>query len=220
LKINSEKNTFSKLFDVSRETLTKLTQYELKIISFNEKANIIGKNTIPNIWIRHFADSAKILSFIKTIVKKNENRKLTICDVGSGAGFPGIIISILNQEKKVNFHMTLVESNKKKCSFLKDLIECLKIKAEVINDRAENLNEKFDIIIARAVAPLPKFLVFCRNIRKDKTIYILPKGANFQSELLQLKKQWYYDVNVVKNNKEIDESGGVTIVLSNLKKKK
>ena len=80
--------------------------------------------------------------------------------------------------------------------------------------------KKFDIIIGRAVAPLPKFLVFCRNIRKDKTIYILPKGANFQSELLQLKKQWYYDVNIVKNNKEIDKSGGVTIVLSNLKKKK
>ena len=220
MKINSEKNTFSKLFDVSRETLTKLIKYELKIISFNEKSNIIGKSTIPNIWKRHFADSAKILSFITTIVKKNENRKLTICDVGSGAGFPGLIILILNQEKKVNFHMTLVESNKKKCSFLKDLIKCFKIKAEVKNDRVENLNKKFDIIIARAVAPLPKFLVFCRNIRKDKTIYILPKGANFQSELLQLKKQWYYDVNIVKNNKEIDKSGGVTIVLSNLKKKK
>ena len=63
-------------------------------------------------------------------------------------------------------------------------------------------------------------MVFCRNIRKAKTIYVLPKGANFQSELLQLKKQWYYDVNIVKNNKEIDKSGGVTIVLSNLKKKK
>ena len=116
--------------------------------------------------------------------------------------------------------MTLVESNKKKCSFLKDLIKCFKIKADLINDRAENLNEKFDIIIARAVAPLPKFLFFCRNISKEKTIYILPKGANFQSELIQLKKQWYYDANIVKNNIEIDKSGGVTIVLSNLKKKK
>ena len=93
-------------------------------------------------------------------------------------------------------------------------------KSRSINDRAENLSEKFDIIIGRAVAPLPRFLVFCRNIKKDETIYILPKGANFQSELLQLKKQWYYDLNIVKNNKEIDKSGGVTIVLSNLKKKK
>ena len=100
------------------------------------------------------------------------------------------------------------------------MIKRFKIKADVINDRAENINKKFDIIIARAVAPLSRFLLFCRNIKKDETIYILPKGANFQSELLQLKKQWYYDVNVVKNNKEIDESGGVTIVLSNLKKKK
>ena len=219
MKSSSEKNTFYKLFDVSRETLTKLTQYELKIISFNEKFNIIGKSTIPNIWQRHFADSAKILSFITTIVK-NENRKLNICDVGTGGGFPGLIILILNQEKKINFHMTLVESNKKKCLFLRDLKKSFKIKAKIINDRAENLDEKFDIIIARAVAPLAKFLFFCRNIRKDKTIYILPKGANFQSELLQLKKKWYYDVNIVKNNKEIDKSGGVTIVLSNLKKKK
>ena len=219
MKITPEKNTFTKLFDVSRETLAKLTQYELKIISFNEKFNIIGKSTIPKIWQRHFADSAKIFSLITKVVKNNGNKKLTICDVGSGGGFPGLIILILNQEKKVNFCMTLVESNKKKCSFLKDLTKILKVKAEVINNRAENLNEKYDIITGRAVAPLPKFLMFCRNIRKDKTIYILPKGSNFQSELLQLKKQWYYDVNIVKNNKEIDKSGGVTIVLSNLKKK-
>ena len=219
MKITPEKNTFTKLFDVSRETLAKLTQYELKIISFNEKSNIIGKSTIPKIWQRHFADSAKIFSLITKVVKNNGNKKLTICDVGSGGGFPGLIILILNQEKKVNFCMTLVESNKKKCSFLKDLTKILKVKAEVINNRAENLNEKYDIITGRAVAPLPKFLMFCRNIRKDKTIYILPKGSNFQSELLQLKKQWYYDVNIVKNNKEIDKSGGVTIVLSNLKKK-
>ena len=188
MKINSEKNTFSKLFDVSRETLTKLIQYELKIISFNEKSNIIGKSTIPNIWKRHFADSAKILSFITTIVKKNENRKLTICDVGSGAGFPGLVILILNQEKKVNFHMTLVESNKKKCSFLKDLIKCFKIKAEVINDRAENLNEKFDIIIARAVAPLPKFLVFCRNIKKRQNYLYSSERRKFSIRITSIKK--------------------------------
>ena len=220
MKITSEKNTFSKLFDVSRETLAKLCKYELKIISSNQKFNIIGKSTIPNIWQRHFADSAKILSFITQIAKQNDNRKLEICDVGSGGGFPGLVILILNQEKKINFNMTLVESNKKKCLFLGDLIKCFKINAEIINDRAENLNDKFDIIVARAVAPLHKFLAFCKNISTNKTIYILPKGSNFQLELLQLKKQWYYDVNIVKNNKEIDRSGGVTVILSNLKKKK
>jgi len=219
LKITYKKNTFSKLFDVSRETLKCLTQYELKIISLNEKFNIVGKSTIPNIWQRHFADSAKIFALITKIAKKKENEELAICDVGSGGGFPGVIILILNQEKRVNFHMTLVESNKRKSKFLKDLTNFLKIKAEVINDRAENLDKKFDIIVARAVAPLPKFLAFCKNIRKDETIYILPKGKNYQSELLELKKQWYCDVNIVNNNVEIDKSGGVTIVLSNLKKK-
>ena len=220
MKISSKINTFSRLFDVSRETLKCLTQYELKIISLNEKFNIVGKSTIPNIWQRHFADSAKIFALITKIAKKKENEELAICDVGSGGGFPGIIILILNQEKKLNFHMTLVESNKRKSKFLKDLINFLKIKAEVINDRAENLDKKFDIIVARAVAPLPKFLAFCKNIRKDGTIYILPKGKNYQSELLELKKQWYYDVNIVNNNEEIDKSGGVTVVLSSLKKKK
>ena len=220
MKITSKINTFSKLFDVSRETLKYLTQYELKIVSFNEKFNIVGKSTIPNIWQRHFADSAKIFSLITKIAKKYKNEELTICDVGSGGGFPGLVILILNQEKKVNFHMTLIESNKRKCLFLKNLTKFLKIKAEIINDRAENLDKKFDIIVARAVASLPKFLTFCKNIRKDKTIYILPKGTNYKSELFELKKQWYCDVNIVKNNKEIDKSGGVTIVLSNLKKKK
>ena len=197
----------------SEKNISNIKIYINELLIANKKHNFISKSTENVIWHRHILDSAQLVKFI-------DFSKSSLSDLGSGAGFPGLVILILNQEKKVNFHMTLVESNKKKCSFLKDLIKCFKIKAEVINDRAENLNEKFDIIIGRAVAPLSRFLLFCRNIKKDETIYILPKGANFQSELLQLKKQWYYEVNIVKNNKEIDKSGGVTIILSNFKKKK
>ena len=85
-------------------------------------------------------------------------KSLSICDVGSGAGFPGIVLAILNTERKMNFNLTLVESNKKKINFLLYIIKTLKLNVDVKNARVENMNEKFDLITARALAPLRKIL--------------------------------------------------------------
>ena len=191
MKINSEKSTFSKLFDVSRETLTKLIQYELKIISFNEKSNIIGKSTIPHIWKRHFADSAKILSFITTIVKKNENRKLTICDVGSGAGFPGMVLAIMG---KKNIH--LVESDYKKCVFLKEIATLTEVDITIHNCKIEDLSFiNVDLITCRALAPLIKLIDYVENFtsKSKKANQKIPnllflKGKSYNNEILELRK--------------------------------
>ncbi len=189
------------------------------LISFNEKINIFGKSTSHNIWQRHFADSAKIHSIIENNIQKKTDKTYKVCDVGSGAGFPGLVLGIINKEKKLNIRFTLIDSNQKKCVFLDSVNKSLKLDCSVINERAENIQDTFDFIIARAVAPLPNFLKYCKIISRKNSLFILPKGKTWKKELDQLKKKWNYEVNIVKNNRLIDKSGGVTLVLSNIKKK-
>ncbi len=125
----------------------------------------------------------------------------------------------MNKEKESGIGITLIESNKKKCAFLDSVIKALNLNSFIINDRAENINNTYDLIIARAVAPLPKFFEYCKKISNKDSIFILPKGRKWEEELNQLKKKWNYKVNIVKNNKMIDKSGGVTLVLSKVRKK-
>ena len=155
-------------------------------------------------------------TIIENNIIKKQRETVKICDVGSEqlprAGFR----HYQQRERKHWYH--LIESNKKKCAFLGSVIKALNLNSFIINDRAENIENNYDLIIARAVAPLPKFFEYCKKISKKGSIFILPKGKKWEEELDQLKKKWNYKVNIVKNNKMIDKSGGVTLVLSNVKK--
>ena len=210
------KEDFKKYFDVSRETITILENYHLMIKEFGYKNNIISSSSKRNIWCRHFADSAKLFSIIENTSVKRTNKPTKICDVGTGAGFPGIVLAILNIEKNKRFNFTLVESNKKKFNFLESVIAKLKLDISITDERAENLNQKFDIITARALAPLKIILEYTKNIREPQTILVLPKGKSWEIELEQIKKKWNYDLNVVKNNNILDKTGGVTLILKRL----
>ena len=210
------KEDFKKYFDVSRETITILENYHLMIKEFGYKNNIISSSSKRNIWCRHFADSAKLFSIIESTTVTRTNKPTKICDVGTGAGFPGIVLAILNIEKDKRFNFTLVESNKKKFNFLESVIAKLKLDISITNERAENLNQKFDIITARALAPLKIILEYTKNIREPQTILVLPKGKSWEIELEQIKKKWNYDLNVVKNNNILDKTGGVTLILKRL----
>lgn len=210
------KEDFKKYFDVSRETITILENYHLMIKEFGYKNNIISSSSKRNIWCRHFADSAKLFSIIESTTVTRTNKPTKICDVGTGAGFPGIVLAILNIEKDKRFNFTLVESNKKKFNFLESVIAKLKLDISITDERAENLNQKFDIITARALAPLKIILEYTKNIREPQTILVLPKGKSWEIELEQIKKKWNYDLNVVKNKNILDKTGGVTLILKRL----
>ena len=88
-------NTFSRLSQVSRETITSLIKYEDLLIKANKSLNLIGKSTVNQIWIRHFLDSFQVIDF----VRKNQN---TLVDLGSGAGFPGLVLAIAAKERKMS----------------------------------------------------------------------------------------------------------------------
>ena len=107
-------DTFTRFTQVSRETINSLYIYEKLLIEYNKKLNLIGKSTINNIWNRHFLDSAQVFDFID----KNEN---TLVDIGSGAGFPGLVLALIAKERKIPIKIKLFEKSSKKIIFLKKL---------------------------------------------------------------------------------------------------
>ena len=217
--VNTGRETFLKLFNVSRETLIKLDQYEKLLIKYNCKLNLIGGSTVDNIWKRHFSDSAKIFTLLENFHKNSGKVLSSLCDLGTGAGLPGIILAILNEDKRLNINFTLVDSNAKKYAFLKEVLQRLNLRLFLKNKRAEEIASKFDFITARAVARLDKLLHLSKSISKRNTIFIFHKGKNWSLELEEIKKKWHYTANIVKNNQLIDKSGGVTLILTNVSQK-
>lgn len=209
---------FLDLYDVSRETMEKLSIYEKLIIEGQKKFNLIGKSTLGSIWLRHFADSAKLLKILKEVYQNSEGKVLNLLDVGSGAGFPGVVLSIMTNAEKIPIKVSLADSNRKKSLFLKSIKKELGVSYTVVNKRSENINQKFEIITARAVTSVKTFLDLNHNLIKKESILVLFKGRTWKEEVKESKKKWKFELNVVKNNIRIDSSGGVTLVIRNLKK--
>ena len=177
--------------NVSRETIEKLSKYKEMILA--EEQNLISKNDINYLWKRHFYDSLRILKFIKS----NDN---DIIDIGSGAGLPGVPISIFYGGKNRVF---LCENRTKRSSFLRKCIANLDlINTEVIPIKAEKIeNRKFDFILARAVSQLNHLLSISYKLCKKNTTLLLHKGVNIDSELTIATKCWNFEYKLHENPK-------------------
>ena len=204
-------DTFSRLIQVSRETITSLKKYESYLIKSNKTLNLIGESTINEIWIRHFLDSSQVIDFI------DENHKGLI-DLGSGAGFPGLVIAILAKDRKIPLNVKLIEKSPKKAFFLKEIINILNLNAEVLNLNVLKLpkNLEADLIIARAFKPLKIILPFIdKNTQNWKKIFLF-LGKTGQVELLQASKRW--DIKY-KQRMSITSSDSIVLEINKLKKK-
>jgi len=151
-------DTFCRYSQVSRETIRSLVKYEELLKETNKSLNLIGNSTVNNIWHRHFLDSFQAIDFI------DKNQK-TLVDLGSGAGFPGLVMSIVAKDRKIPLKIKLIEKSKKKINFLKKIISKLKLNADVINENVEDEKFYFDdeAFVARAFKPLPKILELIHN---------------------------------------------------------
>ena len=149
----SQIDTFSRYYQVSRETLTSLMKYEELLLEGNKSLNLIGSSTTNYIWHRHFLDSVQAIDFI------DKNQK-TLVDLGSGAGFPGLVLSIIAKDRNIPIKIKIIEKSKRKVIFLKKVVNELKLNSDVINQNVED--EKFcfddDTFVARAFKPVPKIL--------------------------------------------------------------
>jgi 16S rRNA (guanine527-N7)-methyltransferase len=175
---------FQQELDVSRETIADLCAYEALIKKWTPSINLIAKSTIPNLWERHFRDSAQVMDHIDAKGGK-------WVDVGSGGGLPALVIAIIAKHQRPGLKFTLVESDRRKTVFLETVVRKLSIPAEILCNRIETLNYlAADIFSARAIAPLNKLLGYANLHIKPGGKAVLMKGASFQEEIDAAKEFW------------------------------
>ena len=204
-------DTFNRFTRVSRETITSLKKYEDILIKANKTLNLVGKSTIKDIWTRHFLDSVQVIDFID----KNDN---ALVDLGSGAGFPGLILAITLKDRKIPLKVKLIEKSPKKVKFLKDLISELHLDVEVVNQNILEDSKKLleDIFVARAFKPLKIILQLIHNKAENwKKIFIF-QGKTWRKELQQASKKW--DIEY-KQRISVTSNDSIVIEINRLKKK-
>tara|TARA_B100000945_G_scaffold153793_1_gene123391 strand:+ start:59 stop:685 length:627 start_codon:yes stop_codon:yes gene_type:complete len=190
--------------NVSRETIEQLKIYKQLII--DEKSNLVSHRDKQVLWIRHFHDSLRILDHISS---KNSQ----IIDIGTGAGLPGIPISLCLKDS--NSQIYLCESKQKKIDFLLKCKEKLELtNVELIPDRVENIKKKkFDYVIGRAVTQLNSFFSMSYNIKKENTIFLLHKGIHIDKEIDDATKYWDFKYYLHENK---IEKGSFIVEIKNL----
>ena len=182
--------------DVSRETLEKLKAFAEIVRKWNPKINLVSKSSLDDLWSRHILDSVQIFELVPGPGKW--------VDLGSGGGFPGIVISILNQEER-NFDVVMVESDQRKSAFLRTAIRELDLAAKVKTERIEELEcLEADVLSARALADLTKLLGFAELHLKRGGIALFPKGQSWQREDLEARQDWNYDLETVTSKTNSD----------------
>jgi len=179
------------LIDVSRETIALLQRLRLLVEKWNKSINLISKKTVPEIWDRHILDSAQIFY----ASKKNFKKWL---DMGSGAGFPGLVVAILAQDKNIDGEIVLVESDKRKCVFLSTVKREFNLNLSIINNRIESCGrQQADVISARALADLPGLFDLSFNHLSDDTTLLFSKGKTWKEELVAAEKTWNFSWEAV-----------------------
>ena len=178
-KIFEEINNF---FMLNSEQKKCLEDYVSKLLQENENFNFIGKSTIDQTWHRHILDCAQLIQFIKNPQKK-------FADLGSGAGLPGMVLSILGLKE-----IHLVEKSFRKADFLRKIKNISPNRVFVHQAKLEELeNINFDCIMSRALAPLDKLLEYCKKFLKDDGYCLFLKGKNLPLEISQAKQKFSFE---------------------------
>ena len=179
--------------DVSRETLARLAAFVTLLAAENERQNLVAPASLPNVWSRHIVDSAQLLPLAG-------RRNGPWLDLGTGAGFPGLIVAALRGGP-----VTLVESRRLRVDFLRRAAACLGAEVEIIGASLERVPPRpFEVISARAFAPLPRLLELAHPFSTEKTLWLLPKGRSAQSELEAVRDAWQGDFRLEPSRTDAD----------------
>lgn len=182
---------------VSRETMDHIRTYASLLVKWQKQINLVSDSTLPDLWTRHFYDSFQL----KQHFDAERLGKITILDIGSGAGFPGLLLSMCATG---DVHM--VESNNKKCAFMRQVIRETHCRATVHNERVEKITAfPVDYIISRACASLDKLLELGQNFITQDTICLFLKGQIAEQEIADAQKNW--DFTVEKFTSATEETG-------------
>ncbi|EEE38993.1 methyltransferase GidB [Rhodobacteraceae bacterium KLH11] len=182
--INSQKVTADTL-NVSRETFERLTIYVDLLERWNPKINLVSRNSLKEIWVRHIQDSVQIYQCAEDAIHW--------VDLGSGGGFPGMVCAIMAKEEAPFTRFTLVESDQRKSAFLRNVARECGVDCRVVSRRIEMIDPlRADILSARALADLGTLLSFCDRHLNADGIALLPKGVSWKKELAEACKEWKF----------------------------
>ncbi len=177
--------------DVSRETKERLDLLERELRRWQAIKNLVGPGTLDHVWDRHIVDSLQLLDLAPAA-------RIWL-DLGSGAGFPGLVLAIAGAERGLQVH--LVESNSRKCAFLRHIARLTGVQATVHEARLETVIPDFvgraDVVSARALASLAMLLDWTAPLLKAGTIGLFPKGRDVEIELTEARKKWTFEADIL-----------------------
>jgi len=193
---------FRQISNVSRETFEKLIAYAELLLKWQSKINLVGKNTISDLWGRHMLDSIQLNKWIP-------NETNTITDFGSGAGFPGLVLAIVCGKT-----VHLIEASKKKSAFLREAARITQAPVILHEGRIEKQKGwASDVITARAVAPLSRLIEFAKPYMGKNTVCLFLKGARVEEELTDAQKTWKMKV---KHYQSVTHPKGVVLSIKDI----
>ncbi len=194
-----DKQAFCQEFDVSRETGDQLEIYHDLLVKWQKVQNLVAPATLDHVWSRHFADSAQLLPLLDDAG--------CVVDMGSGAGFPGLVLALLKADQDFNVH--LIEANGRKCVFLKDVARATGANVEIHNCRIEEFaNEStipsIDVVTARALKPLHLLLDLGSFAFSRGAMGLFLKGKTFASEIEDAGKNWEFEALNFASQTDVD----------------
>ena len=180
------------LTPVSRETAARLDGLIKLLEDWQTRVNLVASSTLHLVWTRHVADSLQLLPLAR--------EAKTWVDLGSGGGFPGLVLACALTERK-DVHVKLVESTGKKAAFLAEAVRLLDLPASVHAERIEAFTARpqptFDVVTARALAPLPRLLQLAAPLLRTGAKGIFPKGQDVDAELTEAAKSWKIKADLI-----------------------
>jgi len=219
IELGGDRQQALAICDVSRETLARLDHFTELLLAWQSRINLISPSSLSSLWTRHIADSLQLLELVELPAgscppQAGEGRHGGVwLDLGSGAGFPGIVIACaLAGIPGARVH--LVESNLKKAAFLREVVRETKVPAIVHAARIETmafaLGGTLDYVTARALAPLPELLGMIAPFLEKGAKALLLKGQNLEIELTEATKSWNIEANAVPS--KTSKTGRILIV--------
>ena len=175
---------FQALTGATDEQIADLETFIARLAEANAVMNLIGPDTLPDVWNRHIWDSAQLL--------ERAPDAATWADLGAGAGFPGVVLAVLLKGRP-GAHVWLIDSLGKRCRFLQEIVGELALPATVINGRAEEQTLRVDVVTARAVAAMEKLLGYAQPYLQRGAQGLFLKGEKAEAELIEAGKVWHFD---------------------------
>ena len=172
--------------DVSRETSSRLDHYRLLLEKWNLRINLVARGTLTQVVERHFVDSAQLITIPEKLPR-------TWVDLGSGGGFPGLVIAIILAERAPESQTTMIESDTRKATFLRTVLRETGVAGTVISKRIELADpQDAEVVSARALASLSSLLAFSRQHMAQSGSSLFMKGENWGKEVKDARKEWKF----------------------------